>query len=241
MRHAFQYFAACVCLCCFSSFAAAEDFYSQFLSQVGTNYSGADYSVYFWPGEEVHAPLLTDTNNTAPKLTKSKLSDLGLRPILAIAGINLGMTMDQVVSVWGKPRAVSLYHNGARRLSYRDSIYPDQPYATADVLFHPGSNSVMAIWVVFWKEHGKPLLSPTVDECLRALGEPLARNYIPEPLEPRQEPPKHWYCRMVYKQPPLVLYFSDGRLMALEANPRSKGVAPENEGTDDYSIGFCLE
>ena len=241
MKRALQYSAVCLCLWRFSSFGAAEDFYSLFLSQVGTNYNGAVYSMYFWPGEEVRAPLLTDTNNTAPKLTKSKLSELTLRPQVAVAGVRLGMTMDQVVSAWGKPRAVSLYHNGAPRLSYRDSTYPGQPYATADVLFHPGTNSVMAIWVVFWREQAKPFLAPKVDECLRVLGEPAARNYIPEPLEPRKEPPKHWYCRMVYKQPPLVLYFADGQLMALEVNPRAKGVAPEGKGSDDYSIGFCLE
>ena len=45
----------------------------------------------------------------------------------------------------------------------------------------------------------------------------------------------------VYRQPPLVLYFADGRLMALEVNPQAKGVAPEGQGSDDYSIGFCLE
>ena len=123
----------------------------------------------------------------------------------------------------------------------RDSIYPELPYATADILFHPGSNSVMAIWVVFWREHGKPFLSPNVDECLRVLGEPSGRNYIPNPFESRKEPPKHWYCQMAYKPAPLVLYFADGQLMALEVNPKAKGIAPEGEGSDDYSIGFCLQ
>jgi hypothetical protein len=80
-----------------------------------------------------------------------------------------------------------------------------------------------------------------VEECLTAFGEPTLRNYIPEPLEPREKPPKHWYCRMVYKQPQVVLYFADGQLMALEVNPHAKGVAPEGQGSDDYSIPFCLD
>jgi hypothetical protein len=241
MKRALQYWAVFLLLCCFSSFAVAEDFYSRFLSLVGTNYIGAIYNMYFWPGEEVRASLLTDTNNTAPKLIKSQLNELVLGPQVAFAGVCLGTTMDHVVSVWGKPRAVSLYHNGAPRLSYKDSIYPELPYATADILFHPGSNSVMAIWVVFWREHGKPFLSPNVDECLRVLGEPSGRNYIPNPFESRKEPPKHWYCQMAYKPAPLVLYFADGQLMALEVNPKAKGIAPEGEGSDDYSIGFCLQ
>jgi hypothetical protein len=239
MNPALQCSAACFLIGYISSCIAADEFYSQFLSHGGTNYSGALWS--YGTGEPFDAPLLIDTNNTAPKLTKSTLTELTLRPKLAVAGIRLGMTMEQVVSVWGKPRVVGLYNNGAPILSYRDSIYPAKPYATANVLFHPGSNSVMAVWVLFRPEHDSPFLSPKVDDCLQVLGEPVIRNYIPNPLEPRKETPKHWYCRMVYREPPLVLYFADGQLMALEVNPKAKGVAPEANGTDDYSIGFCLE
>jgi hypothetical protein len=38
----------------------------------------------------------------------------------------------------------------------------------------------------------------------------------------------------------LVLYFGEGRLMGLEVNPRAKGVAREGQGSDEYSIPFCL-
>ena len=71
--------------------------------------------------------------------------------------------------------------------------------------------------------------------------EPTLRNYTPEPFEPRKRPPKHWYCRMVYRERAMVLYFGDGRLMALEVNPGAKGVAPEGQGSDENSIPFCLE
>jgi hypothetical protein len=218
----------------FSSCAASDGYYKLFLSQGGTN---EIHETFLYGGDEV--PLLTDTNNTAPKLTKSKLSELTPSPQLAVAGVQLGMNMDQVVAAWGKPREVSLYH-GAPRLIYRDSHEAYDEYASTYVFFSPGSNSVMAVWVVFWR-NDKPRLSPKVDECLRVLGEPVARNYIPDPFEPRKTPPKHWYCRMVYKQPPLVLYFADGQLMAYELNPRAKGVAPEGQGTDDFSVSFCLE
>lgn len=240
MKHALQYFAVCV-LSCFSTAAIGDGFYSRLLSIVGTNYSGALYRG--GPGEEVRAQFLIDTNNTAPRLTKSKLSDLTPGPQFAVAGIRLGMTMEQVIGAWGKARAVSLYNHGAPRLTYEDSIYPDAPYVVADVFFHPKTNSVMAIWLTFprYRWDGKPTASPKVDECVRVLGEPTARNFIPNPFEPRKQPPKHWYCRMVYKQPPVLLYFADGELMGLEVNPDANGVAPAGRGSDDYSISFCLE
>jgi hypothetical protein len=48
---------------------------------------------------------------------------------------------------------------------------------------------------------------------------------------------------MIYKttQPPMILYFADGKLMGMELNPRAMGVAPDGKGSDDYSIPFCLE
>jgi len=239
MKRALRCAAALLFLVCFRTCAGAEDYYRQFLSQSGTNYSGALYSG--GRGEPIDAPFLVDATNTAPKLAKSKLTELTLRPQVALANIRLGMTMEQVVAAWGRPRQVGLYNHGAAILSYVDAREYGDAYATADVLFRPGSNSVMAIWVAFRWERGKPLLSPDVDECIRVLGQPAARGYIPDPLEPRKQAPKHWYCRMVYREPPLLLYFADGRLMALEVNPQAKGVAPEGQGSDDYSIGFCLE
>jgi hypothetical protein len=239
MKRAFQCSAAVVLLGYFGNCFGAEDYYARFLSLGGTNYSGALYSG--GGGEPLESPLLVDKTNTAPKFTKSKLSELTLRPQVALAGVRLGMSMEQVVGAWGKPRIAGLYNHGAPILSYVDSLEYGDAYAKAHVLFRPGSNSVMAIWINFTWIQGKPRVSPSVEECLRILGEPAVRNYIPEPLEPRQKPPKHWYCRMVYREPPLVLYFADGRLMALEVNPQAKGVAPEGKGSDDYSIGFCLE
>jgi hypothetical protein len=239
MKRGLQLFAACLLIGQLGSRSAAEDYYSQFLRQGGTNYSGGLW--FRGTGEEFNAPLLIDSNNTAPRFTKSKLSELTLQPQLAVAGVRLGMRMDQVVSVWGKPKVVGLYNRGAPILSYQDSINSAELYARANVLFDPGSNSVSAIWVTFNWVYGEPRFSPNVDECFRVLGEPAIRNYIPEPLEPRKTPPKHWYCRMVHKLPPVVLYFADGQLMALELNPKANGVAPDGKGSDDYSIGFCLE
>ena len=233
MKRALRHSIFWLWLSVFSGHAASDGYYKLFLSLGPTNETSMPYG-----GEEV--PLVTDTNNIAPKLTKSKLSELTVGPQPAVAGVQLGMKMDQVVAAWGKPREVSVYH-GAPRLLYQDSHDAYDVYAHTYVFFSPGSNSVMAVWVFFSNNAGQPRLSPKVQECLRVLGEPVARNYIPDPFEPRKTPPKHWYCRMVYKQPPLLLYFADGRLMAYELNPRAKGVAPEGQGTDDFSVSFCLE
>jgi hypothetical protein len=237
MKRALQCSATVLLLGYFGNCFGAEGYYARFLSLGGTNYSGALYSG--GRGEPLESPLLVDETNTAPKLTKSKLSEVTLRPQVAVAGVRLGMTMEQVVSAWGKPRMAGLYNHGAPILSYVDSLEYGEAYAETDVLFSPGSNSVMAIWVNFSSYSDRPGLSPKVEDCLRLLGEPAARNYSPNPFEPDSQPRSHWYCRMAYKQPPLVLYSADGRLMALEVNPQAEVVARKGKGFDDYSIGFC--
>ncbi len=241
MKRVPRCFVCCVIFWGFAAVAAEPEYYSRFISQVGTNHSGALYS--WGTGEEFRAPTLVDTNNTRPQLTRSKLSELTLKPQVAVAGVSLGMAMEEVIAIWGKPRAVGLYNHDAPILRYWGSRYWADSYAAANILFHPRTNSVMAIWLMFprYRADGLPWLSPKVDECLRVLGEPVGRNYIPDPFDGSKQVPKHWYCRMIYKQPPLLLYFADGQLMALEVNPMAKGVAPEGKGSDDYSIGFCLE
>src|ERR1700720_4083606 len=109
MKRALQFSAAVFLLGSFGNCFGAEDYYARFLSLGGTNYSGALYSG--GRGEPLESPLLVDTTNTAPKFTKSKLSELRLRPQVAIAGVRLGATMEQVVAAWGKPRTVGLYNH----------------------------------------------------------------------------------------------------------------------------------
>jgi len=238
MTRVLQISISCLFISSLSDCLGADDYYSLFLSRVSSRAVHEEYLPF--AGEEV--PSLTDTSNTSPKFTRSKLTELALQPQLTLAGVHLGMTMDEVVKTWGKPRRVSVYGKGAPMLLYQDCLDDSKDrYASANVLFNPASNKVMTIWITFWQHRNKPLASPRVEECLRVLGEPIERNFVPDPLEEHKQPPKHWYCRMVYKQPPLVLYFAGGQLMALEVNAEAKGVAPEGKGSDDYSIKFCLE
>ncbi len=205
-----------------------------FLSQAGTNNR--------WSRAIRPPVLLREDSTNAPG---TALSWIRIQPGLEISGIRLGMTKEEVLRVWGRPQGTSpgFWYAGhtAVTLVYADDSGAFRPEAHAHALFDSDNRRVAAIWVVFERWHEKPPCSPRAEECLRFFGEPALRNYIPDPLDPPKERPKHWYCRMVYKHHLLVLYFADGQLMALEANPRAKGVAPEGQGTDDLSVPFCLE
>jgi hypothetical protein len=78
---------------CLLTFAGEDQYYRQFLSLVDTN------SPYPQGGR---IPLLTDTNNSASKVTGT-LNLVRLKEQDGIAGIHLGMTMEQVAAKWGKP------------------------------------------------------------------------------------------------------------------------------------------
>jgi hypothetical protein len=168
-----------------------------------------------------------------------------MRPQVEVAGVHLGMPREQVLSIWGTPHKTEAgygFGTGSHvRLSYSDADESSREPTTAHVFFDKATNAVVAMWVVWFGWYEKQSLAPKAEECLKLLGEPTLRNYIPDPLEPRKNPPKHWYCRMIYRQLSTVLYFGDGRLIGLEVNPRAKGVAPEGQGTDELSIPFCLE
>ena len=71
------------------------DFYRQFLSLVDTNQPGA---------LPVRSLLLTDTNNTARKLTNTVVNLSNVWEWGEIAGVRLGTTMEEVAALWGKPR-----------------------------------------------------------------------------------------------------------------------------------------
>jgi hypothetical protein len=77
------------------SAALAGEYYRQFASSVGTN-----KDTYISLDEY---PSLVDTNNTGVKLASASLNLQRLKKRGEVSGVRLGMTMDQVVSLWGKP------------------------------------------------------------------------------------------------------------------------------------------
>ena len=228
--------ALAVLFAAMNSFGVEEVGSRDFLAGNGTNAQWC---------REISAPVvIVGTMSNADSATK--FGQVRVRPQVEVAGARLGMSREQVLKIWGVPRhARNSYEAGAgrasTRLSYGASEAPKWGAPIAHVIFHSETNAVAAMWLDFRDWYEKESLAPKAEECLLALGEPTLRNYIPQPLDPPKQPPKHWYCRMVYRQFAMVLYFGDGRLIALEVNPKAKGVAAEGLGSDEYSIPFCLE
>jgi hypothetical protein len=226
-----------LCVLSLNSIAAESEPSRRLLGDAATN--------NLW-SREIDAPVLL-TNATASKPSARAVNHVIIRPIVEVAGIRLGMSKDQVLAAWGKPEsAENLYMmwNGrdSASLSY-PSASTNQPKVQVDVVFDASSGAAAAVWLLFPISDEKTYPWPTASECLAAFGEPATRNYIPEPLDPPKPPPKHWYCRMVYRttEPATVLYFCNGKLMGLEVNPQAKGALPKGGGSDDNSIPFsCL-
>lgn len=144
-------------LCCLADATIADEFYRTFLNSFDTNYPGAI---------GIRSPQLVDTNNIQPKLTNTVVSLSNAVAQSEIASIRLGMTMEGVVSKWGKPKFIWSKCWGGPRLGYAD----------ADVIFEPGSNGVMRIIM-----HKLPRLDvdlskgSSIDDCIRVLGQPTLR------------------------------------------------------------------
>jgi hypothetical protein len=85
------YFAGCT----FTLQAAQNDYYSCFTNSIGTP-SGI---------VQIKDPSLLDTNNTGLKLTNALLDLENFCRTGEISDLRVGMTMDQTIAVWGKPKA----------------------------------------------------------------------------------------------------------------------------------------
>ena len=157
--HAIRHYAALLlALGALSSLAADQEFYRHFLSFTTANAES-------W---EVMSPLLVDTNNTGYKLIHALTNLAKLKTTGALAGVRPGMTMDEVVSQWGKPPQLWAKGFGGPRFCYKE----------VSVFFEPSSNRVKSIFT-----HDLPSLertlsvTPKIEECLRALGDPNFRDY----------------------------------------------------------------
>ena len=143
-----------VSIFCLRSLAGEAEFYRQFLSVTGTNNTQQI---------RITSPLLVDTNNTTPKLAAVNLNDLKTNSELS--GIRLGMTMQEVVTRWGKPRDFWSNCFGGPRFVYADM----------SVIFEPGKDSVMSLYCY---DPRLPALegglssSSTVGDFIGVLGKP---------------------------------------------------------------------
>ena len=89
--------------------AAEEQYFTSFQRVIAT--SRQDRPILF--------PLLVDTNNTALKTTNVWCSFDGLKTRTDFGSVRLGMTMEEVVSAWGKPIQVWKWcQGGGPRFNY---------------------------------------------------------------------------------------------------------------------------
>jgi hypothetical protein len=107
--HSFFCFLATTC--CLSCFAADGGFYRDFLTLADTN----DLNPHL-----LKSPLLVDTNNTRLKLTNTVVQLEKLLGTGELASLRLGMTMDEVVELWGKPKAFYTTCGGGPRFLFAD-------------------------------------------------------------------------------------------------------------------------
>jgi len=145
-------------ICCAG--ADQEWFYRQFQSVADTNNIVG-----------VTSPLLVDTNNRVLKVTNPAVSLSAMKMKGELGGVRLGMTMEEVVTCWGRPPILWSRCMGGPRFAYAD----------VDVFFEASSNSVRRILlnrdglrsVQF--EQGLSAHS-TTNDWLRVMGEPTKRS-----------------------------------------------------------------
>jgi hypothetical protein len=134
----------------------------------------------------VTAPQLIDTNNTAAKVSNGVLDLKTVRARGEVAGVRLGMTMEEVAGSWGKPSHIWSKCGGGPLFSYQD----------ANVIFDPSSNSVMRVRIHKLPRLGGGLsTASSVDQFIAVLGEPAARK----------EQPKREQTDLIYESPTLTL------------------------------------
>jgi hypothetical protein len=222
MKPALPWFVACFFFLRFEGLAREDEFFRRFEQQL-------EAKPRF---DLIHDdPSLVNANNTAPKLTRSKFGEIKIIPGIDLAGVRIGMKMEEVVTAWGKPKMISLdgwlcpliatNHEAGPHF-----FYSDEAYVTAYVHFERASNSVMAITLTFPSFNGKPPSGPGAEECLRVLGEPTFRSISRDPLVPQSKRPERYRCRMIYDRPEasLALIFNGGVLTTIQANHYASSV-----------------
>ncbi len=207
-----------MCLLVWHSGVRASD--EVFYRHVADRIRAAPGAVVIWED-----PSLVDTNNVKPILNPSKVERIKIAPEFEVAGVRLGMKMDDVVGVWGKPRAIVLpmyrcwliatNREAGPRLEYSDVTSSD-----IAVDFESTSNSVMAITVTFPQIGNRASARPKAEECLRVFGEPSLRSIAPDPFLNQTNRAVRYDCLMVYDMSAgsTALVFRGGELVTVEAN-----------------------
>ena len=137
--------------------ALGGDYYSQYLSALDTNRLTQPLSAF---------PALVDTNNDAAKLTNAVLDLKSLKQNGEISGVRLGMTMQEVVNSWGKPRGGwSRCLHGLTTFSYSGVSLAFEGNCLETVRFYPLTRLADGLSSV-----------STVNNFVRVLGQPTSRR-----------------------------------------------------------------
>jgi hypothetical protein len=141
---------------CWQCLLAEESFYQRYEKIVDT--SG------LWP-TGINSPSLVDTNNTVAKLTNVVIRLDNLRTNSEVAGIRLGMTTDEVVARWGRPRG----------LQCSSAAGPNFNYIDTRLRFKTNALDCVHIPRTAQFDHGLRGDS-TLKDWMRVLGEPIMRK-----------------------------------------------------------------
>lgn len=144
---------------CSLTLASEGEFYRQFVSLGDTN----DFRQ-----QRVRYLALVDTNNGSAKVTGT-LNLEALKEEDRIAGIRLGMTMEQIVTSWGKPKWLWAHClGGLPTMCYEDVMLGFEGNSLKDIRFNADTGSVRftnGLSTAF-----------SMDDCVKRLGEPTDRK-----------------------------------------------------------------
>ena len=195
MRNISHYLVVLILVSVTKCWSADQDLYRTFLSMVSSN-GGQNVPIT--------SPFLIDTNNLAPKLTNLVVNLTDTKATGRLGDIRLGMTMEQVVANWGKPRGIWPRCFGGVLFCYTG----------VSVIFETGSNSVLSVLTYAHTSdlpHFADGLSASsgIPDFIRVLGNPSARYELGDGSLPSRE--------LVFVTPAatLQLGFNNGKLSGL--------------------------
>ena len=182
----------------------ADDYYRHFIDAAATNNSKL---------HRIDSPFLIDTTKAASKLTNAVVNLGSLLTNGEICRIRLGMTMDEVVARWGKPRAI-----------WSRCYFPYPTFMYLDAALGFKGNSLEGVSLVgvkpFVREYrwrNSDSTQSVIEECLRCLG----------PAKSRKDSNRR--CQLIYEASDIKmsLDFSDGEMDSLRLERSTTNSTPK--------------
>jgi len=178
--------------------AADFAFYKSFTTLVDTNQSKL---------ESVRDPVLVDTNNTSPKLANIVFSVEQIRNEGRAGPLRLGMSMDEVIALFGKPKWLHPNCDGGHRMDFADCSLVFSGNSLSKVRFGDAANfnhglSATANLRDWTKILGQPTIQDGVSHVYESNGKP--RTVL---LLTFHEGGESLFPPALYLDPPLTNWF----------------------------------